>query len=457
MRQASATPRCALRVSRTKVLTKVEAALPTAFDIKYVFNRFTLGEAFCRNVLGLTEAQLDDPGFEILRHLGFSKEAVEAANEFCCGTMTIEGAPHLKTEHLAVFDCANPCGRKGRRFLSASSHIRMMAAAQPFITGAISKTINMPGRATVVDCQEAYLEGWRLGLKALALYRDGSKLSQPLASMLAEDLGDEEEEEKPQVQKVIEVTERIVERWVRERRKLPNRRKGYTQKAVVGGHKVYLRTGEYEDGGIGEIFVDMHKEGAAFRSLMNNFAIAISIGLQYGVPLEEFVEAFSYTRFEPSGIVQGNDTVKMATSVLDYIFRELAISYLGRTDLANVEQSDVRHDALGRGVREGDLGRDAVAQLASSGYVRGNLRLLAGGGTIADVPPPRRTSSSSTAGAIQMMEPARGPSNSRAEQVQMARLKGYVGDACSSCGNFTLVRNGTCLKCDTCGTTSGCS
>ena len=459
LRDAPGVNHAALRAKgfTDEVLAKVEAALPTAFDVKYVFNRFTLGEAFCRNVLGLTEAQLDDPGFEILRHLGFSKEAVEAANEYCCGTMTVEGAPHLKTEHLAVFDCANPCGRKGRRFLSASSHIRMMAAAQPFITGAISKTINMPGRATVADCQEAYLEGWRLGLKALALYRDGSKLSQPLASMLAEDLGDEEEEEKPQVQKVVEVTERIVERWVRERRKLPNRRKGYTQKAVVGGHKVYLRTGEYEDGAIGEIFVDMHKEGAAFRSLMNNFAIAISIGLQYGVPLEEFVEAFSYTRFEPSGIVQGNDTVKMATSVLDYIFRELAISYLGRTDLANVEQSDVRHDALGRGVREGDLGRDAVAQLASSGYVRGNLRLLAGGGTVADVTPPRRPSSSSTSGAIQMMEPARGPSNSRAEQVQMARLKGYVGDACSSCGNFTLVRNGTCLKCDTCGTTSGCS
>jgi ribonucleoside-diphosphate reductase alpha chain len=450
-----------------EALARLEAALPAAFDVKYAFNQFTLGEAFCKGSLGLADAQLADPAFDLLRHLGFTREEVEAANEFCCGTMTVEGAPHLKAEHLPVFDCANPCGRKGKRFLSARSHIHMMAAAQPFITGAISKTINMPARATVADCQEAYLEGWRLGLKALALYRDGSKLSQPLASMLAGDLGadeDEAAEEKPQVQKVTEVVERVVERWIRDRRKLPNRRKGYTQKAVVGGHKVYLRTGEYEDGSLGEIFVDMHKEGAAFRSLMNSFAIAISIGLQYGVPLEEYVEAFSYTRFDPSGIVQGNDTVKMATSVLDYIFRELAISYLGRNDLANVDQSDVRHDAIGRGVREGDLGREAVAQLASSGYVRGNLRLLAGGGTtggtVIDATATSRRGPSAS-GAIHAMEAApavaRGHTNSRTEQAQIARLKGYVGDACSSCGNFTLVRNGTCLKCDTCGSTSGCS
>ncbi len=362
-----------------EALARLEAALPTSFDIKYAFNRFTLGEAFCRERLGLSLAQLDEPSFEMLRALGFAREQIEAANNYCCGTMTVEGAPHLKAEHLPVFDCANPCGRTGKRFLSASSHIRMMAAAQPFISGAISKTINMPARATVQDCQDAYKEGWRLGLKALALYRDGSKLSQPLASMLAAVDDDEGLDEKPRTQKVVEVAERIVERWINERRRLPSRRKGYTQKAVVGGHKVYLRTGEYEDGALGEIFIDMHKEGAAFRSLMNSFAIAISIGLQYGVPLEEFVEAFSYTRFEPSGVVSGNDTIKMATSVLDYIFRELAISYLGRTDLANVEPAELRHDALGGGTKEGDLGRE-VAQLASSGFVRGNLRLLAGGG-----------------------------------------------------------------------------
>ncbi|MEK0083864.1 vitamin B12-dependent ribonucleotide reductase [Benzoatithermus flavus] len=435
-------------------LRKLEGMLPTAFDIKYVFTRYTLGDGFLKERFGFTAEQLDDPSFDLLRALGFSREEIEAANAFCCGTMTVEGAPHLQEAHLPVFDCANPCGRKGKRFLSVDSHIRMMAAAQPFISGAISKTINMPARATVKDCEAAYLQGWRLGLKALALYRDGSKLSQPLASMLPEDLGeDEEAEEKPQVQKVIEVTERIVERFIHDRRKLPSRRKGYTQKAVVGGHKVYLRTGEYEDGTLGEIFIDMHKEGAAFRSLMNSFAIAISIGLQYGVPLEEFVEAFSYTRFEPSGVVQGNDTIKMATSVLDYIFRELAVSYLGRTDLANVEPADVRHDALGKGIKEGDMGSEAVRQIASTGFVRGNLRLLAGGGAASDAAKrPGPTGSPAVAA-----EAPSGGTNSRAAQAQMARLKGYVGDPCSACGNFTLVRNGTCLKCDTCGSTTGCS
>ncbi|WP_088560926.1 vitamin B12-dependent ribonucleotide reductase [Arboricoccus pini] len=447
-----------------EALEKLEQSLPAAFDIKYAFNRFTLGEDLCKDVLGFTDAQLAEPGFDMLKALGFTKAEIEAANNYCCGTMTIEGAPHLKPEHYEVFDCANPCGRLGKRFLSTSSHIRMMAAAQPFISGAISKTINMPANAGIEDCAEAYLEGWKLGLKALALYRDGSKLSQPLSSQLIEELDDEEDDVEPvvlsQVDRVKEVTERIVERLIGERRRLPSRRKGYTQKAVVGGHKVYLRTGEYEDGTLGEIFVDMHKEGAAFRSLMNSFAIAVSIGLQYGVPLEEFVEAFSYTRFEPSGIVSGNDTIKLATSVLDYIFRELAISYLGRTDLANVEPADVRHDAIGKGLREGERIEQPATAFASSGFVRANLRLLAGGGqsgvnTVAEKSSVMKRSGHS--GSQGLAEPAATFTNSRTEQVQIAKLKGYVGDPCSTCGNFTLVRNGTCLKCDTCGSTTGCS
>ena len=266
--------------------------------------------------------------------------------------MTLEGAPHLKREHYSVFDCANPCGRTGKRYLSVESHIRMMAAAQPFISGAISKTINMPNDATVEDCKDAYMLSWRLALKANALYRDGSKLSQPLNSQLIE--SDDEEDDAVETlvalnapARAAAVAERIVERVVervervREREKLPNRRKSYIQKAVVGGHKVYLHTGEYEDGRLGEIFIDMHKEGAAFRSLMNNFAIAISLGLQYGVPLEEYVEAFTFTRFEPAGFVQGNDAIKNATSILDYVFRELAISYLGRHDLAHVAPEEI--------------------------------------------------------------------------------------------------------------------
>jgi len=407
--------------------------------------------------------------------------------------MTLEGAPHLKPQHLAVFDCANPCGRTGRRSLSVDSHIRMIAAAQPFISGAISKTINMPNVATVEDCKDAYMLSWQLGLKATALYRDGSKLSQPLASSL---LGEDEEAEElfeqspaaraPLVaERIVEhVVERVVERVVRqnERRRLPNRRKGYTQKAVVGGHKVYLRTGEYEDGGLGEVFIDMHKEGAAFRSLMNNFAIAISIGLQYGVPLEEFVEAFTFTRFEPSGIVEGNDAIKMATSILDYIFRELAISYLDRNDLAHVEPADLMPDTIGKGVvaessnlREIDDDNSAtvgaevaammqrVALVASNGYVRNKLTVLHGGkrGAASALADTGAADMPLFAGALavssETVEIATLAADPRLEQIREARMKGYEGDSCGECGNFTLVRNGTCLKCDTCGGTNGCS
>src|SRR6185369_2094283 len=295
--------------------------------------------------------ELAKPTFDMLAYLGFTKREIDAANVHVCGAMTVEGAPHLRAEHYPVFDCANPCGRNGKRYLSVESHIRMLAAAQPFISGAISKTINMPNDATVEDCKSAYLLSWKLALKANALYRDGSKLSQPLQSQL---IADEEEDddaldavqsfiEKPQAARTAAAAERIVEKIVeritvlREREKLPHRRKGYTQKAVVGGHKVYLRTGEYDDGKLGEIFIDMHKEGAALRAMMNNFAIAVSVGLQYGVPLEEFVDAFTFTKFEPAGMVQGNDSIKNATSILDYVFRELAVSYLGRNDLAHVE------------------------------------------------------------------------------------------------------------------------
>src|SRR6202012_2643908 len=338
-------------------------------------------------VLKLDAAPMDAPDFDMLKMLGFSKADVDAANLHVCGAMTLEGAPYLKEQHLPVFDCANPCGRVGKRALSMESHIRMMAAVQPFISGAISKTINMANSAKVTDCGEAYMLSWKLGLKANALYRDGSKLSQPLSSQVFAFADQEEDDALPEAPRAqaaqTVVTERIVERVIEkirshEREKLPHRRKSYTQKAIVGGHKVYLHTGEYEDGRLGEIFIDMHKEGAAFRSLMNNFAIAISVGLPYGVPLEEFVEAFTFTRFDPAGLVIGNDSIKNATSVLDYIFRELAVSYLGRTDLAHVVPSI-----------DEDLGKDAggapaevaIAKVASTGYLRGRtqISLIKGG------------------------------------------------------------------------------
>jgi ribonucleoside-diphosphate reductase alpha chain len=436
-----------------KILDGIEGQLKSTFELPFAFNRWTVGDDVLIGLVGLTKEQIEAPGFDLLTALGFTRTEINEANAFVCGTMTVEGAPHLKEEHLAVFDCANRCGKLGKRFLSPESHIRMMAAAQPFISGAISKTINMPHSATVEDVKNAYLLSWQLMIKANALYRDGSKLSQPLNSVAdAPDLDAEaaaeqaaEAKEEPKADPV-RVAEKIVYRYIARRRSLPDRRAGYTQKARIGNHKIYLRTGEYEDGTLGEIFLDMHKEGAAFRSMTNCFAIAVSLGLQHGVPLEEFVDAFTFTRFEPNGMVMGNPHIKMATSIIDYIFRELAISYLGRGDLAQVSQEDLRGDAMHREPkgaskesedgastkirpRSGHLRPDttpAPAQGHSNGNGNGSGRTT----TVAAVKPD--------------------------EKIRQARLKGYEGDPCSECGQLTLVRSGSCCKCDTCGATSGC-
>jgi len=465
-------------------IEKVEAALPQAFDIKFVFNQWTLGAEFCTGTLGIPADKLNDPTFDMLRHLGFSKAEIEAANDHVCGTMTLEGAPFLKEEHYSVFDCANPCGKKGKRYLSVESHIHMMAAAQSFISGAISKTINMANHATIEDCQKAYELSWSLGVKANALYRDGSKLSQPLAAALVEDDDEALEtlESGSTMEKAQVIAEKIVEKVIvkevikAHREKMPDRRKGYTQKAMVGGHKVYLRTGEYSDGSLGEIFIDMHKEGAGFRAMMNNFAIAVSVGLQYGVPLEEFVDAFTFTKFEPSGMVQGNDSIKNATSILDYIFRELAVSYLDRTDLAHVKPEGETFDSIGRGAEEGvsnfsevpesraSTPIDVLKQVASTGYLRKrapqDLIVLQGGAdpvaTLETLVPETKGGGSTTvAAAVSTTAVTTGTVSMDART--KARMQGYEGEACGECGNYTLVRNGTCMKCNTCGATSGCS
>ena len=504
----------------------IESGLAQAFDIKFAFNKFSLGEEFCRDVLGFSDEQLDNFTLDMLAALGFSKDEVQAANIYCCGAMTLEGTPGLKEEHLPVFDCATPCGRIGTRSLSTESHIRMMAASQPFISGAISKTINMPNVAAVEDCTAAYMLSWKLGLKANALYRDGSKLSQPLNAALVKDKNDDEAVdaliEAPAAaraavtsEKVVEkIIERVVE--VRKRQKLPNRRKGYTQKAVVGGHKVYLRTGEMDDGTLGEIFIDMHKEGAAFRAMMNNFAIAISLGLQYGVPLDEYVEAFTFTKFEPAGNVMGNDAIKNATSILDYVFRELAVSYLDRHDLAHTDTSDFGSTALGKGVKEGkaevvsrglmrgsklqvvekqsvgddpsgSLGGGSDGSSSSSGSPARVTAIATGGGgvalassvataaaasvaTVADQQQAamefaatdeatafKRDYEENTRTSVEQGEVAPAQTPSKGQQRAMARMQGYEGEACPECQNFTLVRNGTCMKCDSCGSTTGCS
>ncbi|WP_421851649.1 vitamin B12-dependent ribonucleotide reductase [Oricola sp.] len=527
MNQAPAVNPGALRAKgfTDEKIEAVNGALKSAFDIKFAFNKWTLGEEFCRETLGLTDEQLDDMNFDLLAAIGFSKADIEAANIHICGAMTLEGAPHLKEEHYAVFDCANPCGKVGKRYLSTDSHIRMMAAAQPFISGAISKTINMPNDATVDDCKSAYMLSWKLALKANALYRDGSKLSQPLNASLIEDEEDEDDAieaivQAPAAARAVEVTERIVERIiekvVREQEKLPTRRKGYTQKAKIGGHTIFLRTGEYDDGRLGEIFLDMNKEGSTLRALINNFAISVSLGLQYGVPLEEYVDAFVFTKFEPAGMVQGNDAIKSATSILDYVFRELAVSYLARHDLAHVDQSEFSTTPMGRGIADGKT------QPVSTGWTRGHkLSVVTGSqsggepvGSAASAPgkPVAPTASNTnTVTAIAAAtartslapkaEPLDEPSAFKrdyeerqaqfaaendadteaaeaaatglspaaerdakadekalqADRRMRAMAQGYTGDMCTECSNFTMVRNGTCLKCDTCGATSGCS
>jgi ribonucleoside-diphosphate reductase alpha chain len=514
LRQAPAINHTTLKAKgfTDEALNKLEGTLKTAFDIKFVFNKWTLGESFLTTTLGIPEATLNEPTFDLLKHLGFSAKDMDVCNEHVCGAMTLEGAPHLKADHLAVFDCANPCGKKGKRFLSVESHIHMMAASQPFISGAISKTINMPNDATVEDCKQSYMLSWKLALKANALYRDGSKLSQPLNSQLLADDDDEASDiaeklasTQPAQARAHVMAERIVERIIervteREREKLPGRRKGYTQKAVVGGHKVYLRTGEYHDGRLGEIFIDMHKEGAAFRSLMNNFAIAVSLGLQYGVPLDEYVDAFTFTRFEPAGIVQGNEAIKNATSILDYIFRELAVSYLERHDLAHVDPREiVGETGLGSSDQDRDDEADAtpppmVTKFVSKGITRGiaPARTFARGNTALAVDTAaddqvralgdtlatayrktEKVTETVTYAAAPTMQMAVGAEDmtfaaaapkqvgkggrTAADRRAEAKVRGYEGEDCRECGNFTLVRNGTCLKCDTCGSTTGCS
>jgi ribonucleotide reductase alpha subunit len=437
------------------VLQRVEAMLPGVFELPFAFNRWTIGDDVLIGKLGFSREQIETPNFDLLTALGFTREQIAEANAYVCGTMTIEGAPHLKKEHLPVFDCANKCGKLGQRFLSAEAHIRMMAAAQPFISGAISKTINMPHDATIDDVKKAYQLSWQLMLKANALYRDGSKLSQPLNTVAdAPDLEAEAAALEEPTREPTKIAEKIVYRYIAQRRRLPDRRAGYTQKARIGNHKIYLRTGDYEDGTLGEIFLDMHKEGAAFRSMTNCFAIAVSLGLQHGVPLEEYVDAFLFTRFEPNGVVQGNPHIKMTTSIIDYIFRELAITYLGRHDLAHVSPEDLRGDAMHRDAAEPEFESEEVVEERIV-EPRPLPKAFATPRSVHLHPLPEHGTSNGNGhqnGSRTALLP-----QSVEDKIKIARLKGYEGDPCGECGQLTLVRSGACSKCDTCGATSGCS
>lgn len=429
-------------------LKKLDAAVESAFEIGFVFNAYSLGEE-CLKRLGFTSEQYFDPEFNLLNELGFSDEEIDAANDYVCGTMTVEGAPHLKEEHLPIFDCANKCGKKGERYIHAHGHIRMMAATQPFISGAISKTINLPNEATVEEIQDCYFLSWQLGIKACALYRDGSKLSQPLSNK--SDSKKKKKEEKVEeaaaedsqivdmgkltIEELLEeVNKRVQESpdtqlkrelsRIVERKQLPSKRRGYTYKAKVGGQQIFVRTGEYRDGTLGEIFVDMAKEGATMRSLMNSFAIAVSVGLQYGVPLEEYVDKFTFTRFDPSGVVE-HPNIKRATSVLDFMFRMLAYEYLDRTDLVHVLDPE-------RMSNDEDEGTQELSQV--------------------------RVTAPKSSKPVEKSTAPKAMKVSASKEEDVKKMMGTSADApaCKNCGNITL-RNGTCYMCPNCGTTTGCS
>ena len=444
-------------------IDKVDAQMNSVFEIGFGFNVYSLGEDTLKR-LGFTADQYNSQQFNLLHALGFSKVQIQEANEYVCGTMTIEGAPFLKTEHYPVFDCANKCGVIGQRFIQPHGHIRMMAAVQPFISGAISKTINLPNDAEVKDIQDAYYLSWTLGLKANAIYRDGSKLSQPLSNKSDQDSSEKDksgsavsaahliDENNPDLvleaaKKILAASEdtkfkRQLSRIV-ERKRLPNKRNGFTQKANVGGHTVFLRTGEYSDGTLGEIFIDMHKEGATLRSIMNCFAISVSIGLQYGVPLEEFVDKFAFTRFEPAGRVD-HPNIKNATSLVDYIFRLLAFEYLNREDLVQVKPGDLQELAEKTAILPAE---DMHTQTQPSKDPEASVRRIGFKVNPSEIQP------------VPVPEERQVNSNSEAsESTTQKYLSSMMGDApaCSTCGHITL-RNGTCYKCLNCGNSMGCS
>ncbi len=485
-------------------IDRVEQALPAALNLAGAFNRRTLGDEGLRR-LGF-DPEACPSGDHLLAALGFTSAQVEEANDVACGTMTLEGAPELKEEHLPVFDCANRCGRRGTRFIQPMGHVRMMAAVQPFLSGAISKTVNLPHEATVDDVEEIYVEGWKLGLKAIALYRDGCKQSQPLNAS-------SEERKEAKTPAVVPAPQPVPEPVAAEspappgtapalaqkvrRHRLSTKRRGFTQEARVGGQKVYIRTGEYDEPGpngkpqLGEIFVDMAKEGAAYRSLMNCFAISVSLGLQYGVPLEEYVDVFTFTRFEPHGPVSGHPNIKFATSVMDYIFRVLGYEYLGRTDFLQIKPEERRSasDAIADTleIEEARPDREQLRAPAAPAGVetpaqaaRPQASPAAGAGKGQAAARPRKANGKANGGldldavaaalvAAEKAAPARPQAAARAagpggrpaapaSNARGAQMQGLMGDApfCDICGHIT-VRNGACYKCLNCGNSIGCS
>jgi len=445
-------------------IVKIEGALPGAFEIQHAFNVFVLGEETLKG-LGIDEEEYTSFDFNLLERLGFSRNEIAQANLEICGTQKIEGAPYLKDEHLDVFDCANKCGKDGERFIHYMGHVRMMAAAQPFISGAISKTVNMPNEATVQDIEDCYFESAKIGVKAIAIYRDGSKASQPLSA--SSDEGDSDESD-PEVNKILEEEAMLVQGNYtpgtsptkayagvnRPRFLLPERREGWTQEARVAGHKVYLRTGEYPDGTLGEVFIDIAKEGATLKGVLGCFAIAVSKGLQYGVPLEEFVDTFTFQTFEPRGMVEGHENIKMSNSIVDYVFRALGLEYLNRTDLVQVPPKETPNEVF-----------ETVEPVPEIEPAQKKTETVE---PVQEIESPSNVHSNETAAKAQETQFVTKIEEVKETEVvetvsnSVTTVQEVLGDmmgdapACPDCGHIT-IRNGSCYKCLNCGNSLGCS
>jgi ribonucleoside-diphosphate reductase alpha chain len=454
-------------------LQAIESQLENVFDIKFAFNKWSLGEDFLKE-LGFSDKQINNPSMNLLKELGYTDNEIDEANDYICGTMMIEGAPELREEHLPIFDTANKCGKKGKRYIAYMAHVNIMAAAQPFISGAISKTVNMPAHASVAQIGEVYSKSWKLMLKAIAIYRDASKLSQPLNSANYDDLdeivqlGDENTLDETKGPKEIQeiIADRVKYKLVRQ--KLPKVRHGHIREAVIGGHKVFLRTGEYDDGSLGEIFIDMYKEGSGYKALLNSFAILASKALQYGIPLEELVDSFTFTRFEPAGPVQGHEAIKYATSILDYVFRSIGYDYLGREDFVHVKAVDednftdnsINMDMLSPAQKimnknqskskeeTGSSPKSPIVELKNKSEIKKEDKPQANEPVAVGVESVKDTSK--TNGQSSHLQIKVGSS-------QEAVSFGYTGEQCPNCGSMRVKRNGSCTVCEDCGSTSGCS
>ncbi len=476
-----------------KEILAIETQLSGVFELKFAFNKFSLGEDFCRKNLGLTDNEMNDVEFDMLLAIGFTKEQIEEANQFVCGTMTIEGAPHLKLEHYDVFDCANKCGKKGKRFIPYVGHLRMMAAAQPFISGSISKTINMPEECTVADIKKAYRESWELMLKCNAIYRDSSKLSQPLNTSSSDDqyaalfnFRDVENVDEAGPEKVQQVLEKIVQKPAR--RKLPEERHSITHKFSISGHEGYITVGLYDEGQPGEIFIKMSKEGSTLSGIMDALALSISLNLQYGVPLEVLVSKFCHSRFEPAGMT-GNRDIPMVKSIMDYIGRWLGLKFLSRDAAKKYHTADLVDRAYNEGtslllrqvpVETTSENLENIVQGSSLERNHSGVKSVKAedGVFVAKATMSAPTSSQGTQASGASMQSSGQATSAQSNSGQAMSTQGSATvskesfakmqkdkalhlnneDAamCSACGSV-MVRNGSCYKCLDCGETSGCS